>query len=99
MAMFSIIKRWKEIRHLFLLTRKPEHIRGSLENALWYFGNNGITCNHFVHAIMNEFNFPTSRDPEMNMEAHLRWLYWSFPNGMCRLSVIVYLSAIVCIRR
>ena len=71
-------RRWKEIRHLFLVTRKPEHNKGSLENALWYYGNNGITCNHFVHAIMDEFKFRPEKD---DMEAHIRWLYWSFPGG------------------
>jgi len=71
-------RRWKEIRHLFLVTRKTEHSRGSLENALWYFGNNGITCNHFVHAIMDEFGFSPEVD---DMEKHLRWLYWSFSGG------------------
>ncbi len=71
-------RRWKEIRHLFLITRKEEHSRGSLENALWYYGHNGITCNHFVHAIMDEFNFRPDVD---DMEAHLRWLYWSFKGG------------------
>ena len=71
-------RRWKEIRHLFLVTRKVEHSRGSLENALWYYGHNGITCNHFVHAIMDEFNFRPEVD---DMEAHLRWLYWSFNGG------------------
>lgn len=71
-------KRWKEIRHLFLVTRKKEHSHGSIENALWYFGHNGISCNHFVHAIMDEFKFHPKVD---DMEAHLRWLYWSFPGG------------------
>jgi hypothetical protein len=71
-------RRWKEIRHLWLVTRKIEHSRGSLENALWYYGNNGITCNHFVHAIMEEFGFSPDID---DMEAHLRWLYWSFNGG------------------
>jgi hypothetical protein len=71
-------KRWKEIRHLFLVTRKPEHSHGSIENALWHFGHHGISCNHFVHAIMDEFRFHPKKD---DMEAHLRWLYWSFPGG------------------
>ena len=60
------------------MTRQPKHSKGSLENALWYYSNNGITCNHFVHAIMDEFGFNPLED---DMEAHLRWLYWSFNGG------------------
>jgi len=75
-------RRWKEIRHLFFVTRQAKHSRGSLENALWYYSNNGITCNHFVHAIMDEFNFVAEKgDENDDMEAHLRWLYWSFNGG------------------
>jgi len=70
-------RRWKEIRHLYSITQQKEYSHCSLENALWFYGHNGITANHFSHALMHEFGFAAS----MKMDAHLKWLYWSFEGG------------------
>lgn len=70
-------RRWREIQHLFQVTREPRFSRHSIENALWYYVYNGVSANHFANALIEEFQFP----PEMQMDAHLRWLYWSFDNG------------------
>ncbi len=72
-----LIRKWKEILHLWDVCRRPEYRRGSLENALWYYGTTGITCHHFTIAVMSEFKFKDSD----HMDAHLRWLYWSFDGG------------------
>ena len=37
----------------------------------------GVTVNHFAFAVLNEFRF----DDSLHMDAHLRWLYWSFDGG------------------
>ena len=37
----------------------------------------GVTVNHFTFAVLNEFRF----DDSLHMDAHLRWLYWSFDGG------------------
>lgn len=70
-------RRWREITHLFSATRDPRFCNKSLENALWFYAYNGLSANHFANAIVDEFQFP----PEMEMAAHLRWLYWSFDGG------------------
>lgn len=72
-------RKWKELRSLWsVLENEKSHKRnGSIENALWFYGHKGITVNHFVMAIMNEFEF----DNKLNVDNTLRWLYWSFENG------------------
>jgi len=70
-------RKWKEVRHLVNITNRPEYNKGSLENALWFYGHHGITVNHFVMAVINEFQF----DASLDMDTHLRWLYWSFDGG------------------
>jgi len=71
------VRKWKEIIHLWNICRQPEYQWGSVENALWLYGTTGITVHHFVMALLNEFNFAD----ELHMDAHLRYLYWSFDGG------------------
>jgi len=72
-----LLRKWKEIIHLWSMTRLPEYKHGSLENSLWLYGTTGITVHHFCMAVLNEFGFKD----ELHMDAHLRWLYWSFDGG------------------
>lgn len=72
-------RKWKELRTFWAILddEKTHKKNGSIENALWFYGHKGITVNHFVMAIMNEFEF----DNKLNVDNTLRWLYWSFENG------------------
>lgn len=71
-------RKWQEIQHLFKVIRSSDrYSKGSIENAMWFYGTMGVTVTHFVMAIMNEFKF----DRSLQMDAHLRWLYWSFDGG------------------
>jgi hypothetical protein len=71
------VRKWKEIIHLWNTTNMPQYRWGSLENALWLYGTTGITVHHFVTALLNEFGFAD----DLHMDAHLRYLYWSFDGG------------------
>jgi len=70
-------KKWKLVRQLWSIFRQPPYNRGSIENALWFYGNRGVTVHHFVMAIVSEFKF----DRRLNVDGYLRWLYWSFEGG------------------
>jgi len=72
-------RKWKELRSFWTVLENEQSYKrkGSIENALWFYGHKGITVNHFVMAIMNEFEF----DMKLNVDNNLRWLYWSFENG------------------
>ena len=70
-------RKWREITYLFGIIRREEYNKKSIENALWLYGTTGVTVNHFVFAILNEFMFAE----DLHMDAHLRWLYWSFDGG------------------
>jgi hypothetical protein len=70
-------RKWKEIRQLWTMASLKEHKRGNIENALWHFGNTGVTVHHFVMAFIIEFNF----ENDLKYDNHLRWLYWSFEGG------------------
>jgi hypothetical protein len=70
-------RKWKEIQHLFKIIRSDKYSKGSIENAMWFYGTSGVSVTHFVMAIVNEFKF----DDSLQMDAHLRWLYWSFDGG------------------
>lgn len=70
-------KKWKLIRQLWSIFRQPPYNRGSIENALWFYGNRGVTVHHFVMAIVSEFKFAQ----RLNVDNYLRWLYWSFEGG------------------
>jgi hypothetical protein len=70
-------RKWKEIRHICAIIIQPPYFHKSLENALWFYGHRGITVNHFIMAMVNEFRF----DNALHIDTHLRWLYWSFDGG------------------
>lgn len=77
-------RRWREIQHFFAITRDPKYSKASIENALWHYVYNGVSATHFANAIIDEFGFP----PEMrdDIDAHLKWLYWSFDGGTNNLA-------------
>lgn len=78
------VRRWKEITHLFQVTRAPQFLKKSMENALWHYVYNGVSATHFSNSIIDEFGFPAEmRD---DMDAHLKWLYWSFDGGTDNLA-------------
>ncbi len=66
--------RWKALRNTHLITQSPPFHKHSFETALYTNANHILSEEHFVMTIMNEYKFPNS----MKMDAHLRWLYWSF---------------------
>jgi hypothetical protein len=70
-------RKWREVLHTWSVISRPEYGRGSIENAMWFYGTRGITVHHFTMAVLNEFRF--AKDTQM--DAHLRWLYWSFDGG------------------
>ena len=72
-----LVRKWKEIIHLWTVTRRPEYRWGSIENSLWQYGTTGITVHHFTAALLSEFDFAD----DLHMDAHLRYLYWSFDGG------------------
>ena len=72
-------RRWREIQHLFKVTRDARYSKVSLENALWFYVYNGVSATHFSNAIIDEFAFPA--EMRADMDAHLKWLYWSFDGG------------------
>jgi hypothetical protein len=70
-------KKWKEIRNLYTTIKNTPRCHGSIENAMWMYGDKKITVDHFVTAMIAEFKFEDSA----RMDNHLRWLYWAFEGG------------------
>jgi hypothetical protein len=70
-------KKWKEIRNLYMTIRNTPGCHGTIENAMWMYGDKKITVDHFVTAMIAEFKF----DDTDRMDNHLRWLYWAFEGG------------------
>jgi hypothetical protein len=66
--------RWKALRNTHLITQSHTYEKHSFETALYSLANHIISEEHFVMAVINEYKFPNT----MKMDAHLRWLYWSF---------------------
>eukprot|EP01041_Mallomonas_annulata_P012614 gene12614-26556_t len=70
-------KVWKEIKHFWEITKLPEYNKGIIENALWIYGESGVTLTQFVVSIMSEFQFERS----LKMEVHLKDLYLYLDGG------------------
>ena len=66
--------RWKAIRQLYTITRLEEYNKFSFEMILYENATNLVTEEHFVFNIIKTYKFPN----HMKMDAHLRWLYWTF---------------------
>ncbi len=70
-------QKWKEIKHFYKVSQQSEYKNCSIENALWSNSDNGLTVDHFIVQMMNEYKF----DPSLKFYAHLRYLYWSLEGG------------------
>lgn len=68
--------RWKAMRQLYSITRLPEYNNFSFEMILYENATYNISEEHFVMNIIKTYKFPNN----MKMDAHLRWLYWTFDN-------------------
>lgn len=66
--------RWKALRQLHLVANQQGYAKHSLVQALHRLPSYRVTMEHFVQAVMAEFHF----DKALKMEAHLKWLFWSF---------------------
>jgi len=64
--------KWKELVHFYHMVCQPEHKHGVIENALWRFGD--VTIQQFVMSVNYEYKF-------VNMDAHLKRLYYSLDGG------------------
>lgn len=70
-------KKWKEIKYLYSLLQSPKYSHGSIENALWFYGNSTISSLVFIQAMINEYKF----ERELCIDNNLRILYSSFDGG------------------
>jgi len=75
-------RKWKEIRHFWKMTHDSRDHQGNVENAFWMYGFKPIPVTQFVMALSNEFKFKE----DVQMENHIRWLYYSLEGGKEGLS-------------
>lgn len=78
-------QRWKEVRFLWNLIQQDKYSKGNIENALWYYGHKGLSTNHFVMILINEFGFENS----LHIDNNLRRLYQSFVTNETELETCI----------
>jgi hypothetical protein len=59
-----------------------------IENGFWKYLGCSLVVDHFVTVMLQECKF----DPDVKMEGHLKWLYWSLEG----LYVPCYSRGLVC---
>jgi hypothetical protein len=70
-------RKWREIVHLFVVSRDPIYANKSIEKALLLHETGLMTQQNFVMTIMGEYKFAN----DLQMDAHLKRLYASLDNA------------------
>lgn len=70
-------RKWREIVHLFVVSRDPAYANKSIEKALLLHETGLMTQQNFVMTIMGEYKFAN----DLQMDGHLKRLYSSLDNA------------------